>query len=109
MESDENNEYDETDRARDVAIDVLKILTPVAACAKVIMKEELIPALMKLLYADIFATRIPMLDLLTRLCETSDVVAECRKQNVVLLALYCLCREQDQVGPHLIPRRQTNP
>ena len=99
LESDENNEYDETDRARDVAIDVLKILTPVAACAKVIMKEELIPALMKLLYADIFATRIPMLDLLTRLCETSDVVAECRKQNVVLLALYCLCREQDQVGP----------
>ena len=42
LESDENNEYDETDRARDVAIDVLKILTPVAACAKVIMKEELI-------------------------------------------------------------------
>lgn len=99
LEPDENNEYEETDRPRDVAIDVLKILTPVAACAKVIMKEDLIPVLMKLLYADIFATRIAMLDLLTRLCETSDVVAECRKQNVVLLGLYCLCREQEQVGP----------
>ena len=98
LEPDENNEYEETDRLRDAAIDVLKILTPVAACAKVMVKESLVPVLLKLLYADVFATRLAMLDLLTRLCETSDAVVECRKQNVVLLGLYCLCREQDEVG-----------
>ena len=98
LQPDENNEYEETDRLRDAAIDVLKILTPIPACAKVMVKEEEISWLLKLLYADCFATRLPMLDLLTRLAETSDAVAECRRLNVVLLGIYCLCREQDQVG-----------
>lgn len=98
LQPDENNEYEETDRLREAAIDVLKIITPIPSCAKVIVKEDEIPWLLKLLYSDCFATRIPMLDLLTRLAETSDAVAECRRLNVVLLGLYCLCREQDQVG-----------
>ena len=98
LQPDENNEYEETDRLRDAAIDVLKILTPIPACAKVMVKEGEIAWLLKLLYADCFATRLPMLDLLTRLAETSDAVAECRRMNVVLIGIYCLCRDQDQVG-----------
>lgn len=98
LQPDENKEYEETDRLRDAAFEVLKILTPLAPCAKVMVKDEQISWLLKMLYADCFTTRLPVLDLLIRLCETSDAVAECRRLCVPLIGLYCICREQDQVG-----------
>ena len=98
IQPDENKEYEETDRLRDAAFEVLKIVTPLAPCAKVIVKEEQIQWLLKMLYTDCFPTRLPVLDILTRLCETSDAVAECRRLSVPLVGLWCICREQDQVG-----------
>ena len=98
LQPDEDNDYEETDRLRDTAIDVLKILTPLAPCAKTIIREEEIPWILKMLYADCFPCRLPTLDLLCRLTETSEAVAELRRLNVVLVGVYCLCREEDQVG-----------
>ena len=98
LQPDEDNEYEETDRLRDAAFEVLKILTPLAPCAKVMIKEQEIPWILKMLYADCFPCRLPSLDLLCRLAETSEAVAECRRLNVVLVGIYCLCRDEDQVG-----------